>query len=137
LERLARADRLDIVVPVAGSIDTPPLLLTQLIGSVHVAIRDTARNNPSCPPAAIELIDREYAIAANWETPPERLDTLARSRWEWIRWTVAANPAANAATLMELAGDELWQIKLAVAKNPHAPAEVQGKRIRFLTIATS
>jgi hypothetical protein len=121
LERLAQEDRLDIVVPVAGSSDTPPPLLARLIGSVHLAIRDTARNNPSCPPESIELIDREYEIAANWDTPPEGLDS---SRWEWIRWTVAGNPAANAATLMKLAGDELWQIKLAVAKNPHAPAEV-------------
>jgi hypothetical protein len=124
LERLAREERLDIVVPVAGSIDTPPPLLARLIGSVHLAIRDTARNNPSCPPESIALIDREYEIAANWDTPPAQLAISATSRWEWIQLTVAQNPFASAETLMVLAQEEVTRIRLAVANNPHAPADV-------------
>jgi hypothetical protein len=124
LERLAREDRLDIVVPVAGSIDTPPQLLARSIGSVHLAIRDTARNNPSCPPETIELIDREYEIAANWDTPPAQLSISATSPWEWIRLTVAQNPFASAETLLVLAQAEVARIRLAVANNPHAPAAV-------------
>ena len=124
LERLARADRLDIVVPVAGSIDTPPLLLAQLIGSVHLVIRDTARNNPSCPPEAIELIDRTYEVAANWDTEPTQLAISATSHWDWIRLTVAQNPSSNAETLMALAQDEIDRVKVAIANNPHAPAAV-------------
>jgi Leucine rich repeat variant len=124
LERLAREDRLDIVVPVAGSIDTPPQLLARLIGSVHLAIRDTARNNPSCPPEAIESIDREYEIAANWDTPPAQLAISATSRWEWIRLTVAQNPFTSAETLLVLAQAEVARIRLAVANNPHTPAAV-------------
>lgn len=124
LERLAREDRLDIVVPVAGSIDTPRQLLTRLIGSVHLAIRDTARNNPSCPPEAIELIDREYEIAANWDTPPAQLAISATSRWEWVRLTVAQNPSTGAETLLVLAQAEIARIRLAVANNPHTPAAV-------------
>jgi Leucine rich repeat variant len=124
LERLARTDRLDIVVPVAGSIDTPPLLLAQLIGSVHLVIRDTARNNPSCPPEAIELIDRTYEVAASWDTEPAQLDISATSHWDWIRLIVAQNPSSNAETLMALAQDEIDRIRVVVANNPHAPAEV-------------
>jgi hypothetical protein len=124
LERLARADRLDIVVPVAGSIDTPPLLLAQLIGSLHLVIRDTARNNPSCPPEAIESIDRTYEVAANWDTEPTQLAISATSHWEWIRLTVAQNPSSNAETLMALAQDEIDRIRVAVANNPHTPAAV-------------
>jgi Leucine rich repeat variant len=124
LERLAREDRLDIVVPVAGSIDTPPQLLARLIGSVHLAIRDTARNNPSCPPEAIELIDREYEIVANWDTLPAQLAISATSRWEWIRLTVAQNPFTSAETLLVLAQAEVARIRLAVANNPHTPAAV-------------
>jgi hypothetical protein len=151
LERLARADRLDIVVPVAGSIDTPPLLLTQLIGSVHVAIRDTARNNPSCPPAAIELIDREYAIAANWETPPERLDQLAidchqevSAYYQGIKqaynsqevvegWILDANylrsivehPHICLDTLMRLSTYPNPNVRLAVGLNQKTPEEIR------------
>jgi hypothetical protein len=124
LSRLVKEDRLNIVVEVASSVDTPSEILAELIGSVNAAIRMAVGSNPTCPVALIETIDREYNLAANWETSPEELATLVRSRWEWIRSTVAGNPAANAATLIELAKDELWQIKLAVAKNPHAPAEV-------------
>lgn len=124
LERLAKEDRLDIVVPVAGSIDTTPQLLARLIGSIHLAIRDTARNNPSCPPETIELIDREYEIAANWDTPPAQLAISATSHWEWIRLTVAQNPSTSGETLMMLAQAEVARIRLAVANNPHAPAAV-------------
>jgi Leucine rich repeat variant len=124
LERLAREDRLDIVVPVAGSSDTPRQLLARLIGSVHLAIRDIARNNPSCPPEAIESIDREYEIAANWDTPPAQLAISATSRWEWIRLTVAQNPFTSAETLLVLAQAEAARIRLAVANNPHSPAAV-------------
>jgi Leucine rich repeat variant len=124
LERLARADRLDIVVPVAGSIDSPPLLLAQLIGSVHLVIRDTARNNPSCPPEAIELIDRTHEVAASWDTDPAQLAIVATSHWDWIRWTVAQNLSSNAETLMALAQDEIYRIRVTVANNPHTPAAV-------------
>jgi Leucine rich repeat variant len=124
LERLAREATLEARLQVAESPETPLAVLEQLAGDLELPVRLAVKFNPSCPSAPIELVERQHAIASDWNGDSEQLAMLGQSRWAWIRLAVAQNPNTSQGTLMELARDRVYKIKLAVAKNLGTPAEV-------------
>ena len=126
LERLALEPTLEPRLQVAESPETPIAVLEQLAGDLELAIRLAVKFNPSSPPKLIELIERQYAVASDWNADIEQLAMLGRSSWDWIRLTVAQNPHTPQETLRELAGDSVYVVQLAVAKNPGTSAEILG-----------
>ena len=118
LERLAQEPTLEPRLQVAESPETPLAVLEQLAGDLELPIRLAVKFNPSCPPQLVELVEGQHAVASDWNTDPEQLTMLGRSRWAWVRLAVAQNPNAPEDLLLRLASDPVLKIQLAVAKNP-------------------
>jgi hypothetical protein len=124
LERLAQEPTLEPRLQVAESSETPLPVLELLVGDIELPVRLAAKLNPNCPPALIELVEGQQAIAVDWQTDAEQLVMLGQSRWAWLRLSVAQNPSTPVTMLEELATDPAFKVQLAVAKNPSTPASI-------------
>jgi hypothetical protein len=118
LARLAQGPTLEPRLQVAESPEPPVAVLELLVGDIELPVRLAAKLNPNCPPALIELVEGQQAVAADWQTEAEQLALLSQSRWAWLRRSVAQNPSTPVTTLAQLASDAEIKIQLAVAKNP-------------------
>ncbi len=126
LERLAQEGELEARLQVAESSETPVSLLELLAGDLHLAVRLAVEYNDNCPSEVVELVKIQHDLAENWDADIRDLEDLGESRWGWVRLTVAENPFAPEDTLMKLAADEEFRIRLAVAKNPGTSAGSSG-----------
>ncbi|WP_017721968.1 hypothetical protein [Kamptonema formosum] len=124
LERVAQEGTLELRLQVAQWPETPAVVLSQLAGDLELPVRLAVKSNPNCPPALMELVEGQHAVAADRNADAEELAMLGESRWAWVRLAVAQNPATPADMLLQLAGDPVFEIQLAVVKNPQTPASV-------------
>lgn len=124
LKRLGRSPVTEDRLFVASYSDTPIPILELLAGDMELSVRVAVRNHDNSPDEVIETIRKQYQIASDWHTKPEKLAQLGKSKWTWIRQAVARNPYTPQKTLAELAKDEFSKIPLAVARNYGTCTEV-------------
>ena len=64
-----------------------------------------------------------YSLGMNKNTPGEILEKLAKSKWSFVRSSVAENPNTPVETLKMLADDTDYSVRLAVTQNPNTPRD--------------
>lgn len=124
LERLGKSIIIEERLTAAVHPDTPRGTLEILAGDLELPIRIAVKYRDDDFDDAIAILESQHQVASDWETLALELIELARSKWSWVRQTVARNFNAPVEVLRELAGDEEEKVQLAVARNLATPGEV-------------
>ncbi|MEL6458650.1 MAG: hypothetical protein AAFQ91_10435 [Cyanobacteria bacterium J06621_15] len=124
LERLGKSTIIEERLTAASHPDTPRQTLEILAGDVELPIRIAVKYRDDDFDDVIEIVESQYEIASDWETLALELVELARSKWSWIRQSVARNFNAPVEVLRELVGDGEEKVQLAIARNLATPGEV-------------
>jgi len=138
LLRLAQDDHWKVRQAVAVNLSTPAEVLGQLAHDPDRDVRQAVADNPQVPEAALESLfagwfaglDAQmslvelYQRAKNLEPlRPELLDKLAQGN-DWAKRLAARHPFTPTETLRNLARDEDWRVRQAVATNLRLAVDV-------------
>jgi len=134
LKVLAASEDFNAKWSVASNELTPPPVLDSLAKETNRRLLEAVAKNPATPVLTLQYLakNNEWSVrccvAENPSTPPLVLLLLAKDKddsWgEYIRKSVAGNPAAPVAAFEILVGDNDWQTRASIAGNPAAPKAI-------------
>jgi len=108
---------------------TPPQILAVLAKDFAQTVRRSVAQNPSTTPTALAILAShkdEYTLWSVAQNPSASSQTLAElsEKLDYLRPTIALNPAASFSLLTRLSQDENQTVRLNVVQNSSTPASL-------------
>ena len=120
LRRLAEDSAAPVRAVVAGRHDVPAHFIAALLFDGDDAVVDAARANPTVDRRAVA----RFEALRLGEHVPRRVLTAAAAGSPNQRTLAARHPATPARVLAQLARDDNWRVREAVAANPHTDPSI-------------